>query len=133
MAMKKLSSASSAASQATITNGVARGCGRKKPGGRAERFVVSFATHEAPTKLPELSVVAPAGVQVAAEPRLTPPLRNCTLPVGPWVELLCEETVAVRVMLPPVLMMLALGTTAVVVVAWVMVTESVLLADAGAK
>src|SRR5215510_11440454 len=59
MAMKKLISASNAASQATITNGVARGCGQKNPGGRDERFVVSFATQEAPTKLPELSVVAP--------------------------------------------------------------------------
>ena len=90
--------------------------------------VFRTAVQDAPTEFPAESVVAPAGVQVAAAPRLLAPLRNCTVPVGPSEELLLDETVAVSVMLPPEATTVVLGTIAVVVVACVMVTVRVLLA-----
>ena len=93
------------------------------PGGSEEIAVVKVAVQEAPALL-----VAPAGVQVAAAaPSFELPFINCTVPVGPWVELLLDETTAVNVTLPPEVILLMLGVTPVVVVACVMVTESVLL------
>src|ERR1700740_3013314 len=93
------------------------------PGGRPESAVISVAVQDAPALL-----VAPAAVQVAAAPRLTPPFKNCTVPVGPCVELLFDETMAVSVTVAPDAMLLALEVAAVVVVAWVM--EIVFVADA---
>ena len=62
-----------------------------------------------------------------AVPRLVLPLKNCTVPVGPCVELLLVLTFAVSVTGPPDATVRVLGTTTVVVMAWVMVTDSVLL------
>jgi len=97
------------------------------PGGSAESAVWNVAVHDAPITLPALSVVAPAGTQFCAEPRLAPPLRNCTVPVGPCDELLDEDTNAVNVTLPPEAMEVGLAATAAVVAAWVIVMERVLL------
>ena len=98
-------------------------------GGRDESVVVNVAVHEAPTNVPELFVVAPAGVHIAAAPRLLLPFKNCTVPVGPCAELLFELTVAVNVTPPPDVMVLALDVTVAVVVACVMVTDNELLLD----
>ena len=92
------------------------------PGGNAESAVCSVAVQDAP-----LLLVAPAAVHVAAAPRLTPPFKNCTVPVGPCVELLPDETTAVSVTVAPDVMMVALEFAAVVVVACVM--EIVFVAD----
>src|ERR1700746_2368114 len=92
------------------------------PGGRPESAVISVAVQDAPALL-----VAPAAVQVAAAPRLTPPFKNCTVPVGPCVELLFDETIAVSITVPPGAMVGALEFAAVVVAACVM--EIVFVAD----
>jgi len=126
-AIRKLNIASTAASHASKTNGVARGRKSTNPGGRDESVVVNAAVHEAPTNVPELFVVAPAGVHVAAAPRLLLPFKNCTVPVGPCAELLFELTVAVNVTFPPDVMLVTLGVTAVDVVACVIVTDNELL------
>lgn len=120
--------ASTAASQATMINGVLRGPGRTlNPGGSEEMVVGKVAVHDAPVfRLPEESSIALAGVQFAV-PRLVLPLKNCTIPVGPCVELLCVLTFAVSVRLPPGATLVALGVAAVVVVAWVIVMDSELL------
>jgi len=97
------------------------------PGGRDESAVVNVAVHEAPTNVPELFVVAPAGVHVAAAPRLLLPFKNCTMPVGPCAELLFALTVDVSVTFPPDITLVTLGVTAVEVVACVTVTDSELL------
>jgi hypothetical protein len=73
--------------------------------------------------------LAAVGVQVAGAPRFDPPLVNCTVPVGPAAELLPELTSAVKITLPPEVMLVGLGVTVVVVVAWVIVTDSVLLVE----
>ena len=126
-ASTRLSIANTAASHARKTNGVLRGRISMIPGGSEETAVVKVAVQEAPALL-----VAPAGVQVAAAaPRFELPFINCTVPVGPWVELLLDETTAVNVTLPPEVILLMLGVTPVVVVACVMVTESVLLLACG--
>ena len=91
-------------------------------GGNAESAVVSVAVQDAPTLL-----VAPVALQVAAVPRLELPFINCTVPVGPCVELLPDETVAVSVTVPPDAMLVTLEVAAVVVVACEMVTDSALL------
>jgi len=52
---------------------------------------------------------------------------NCTVPLGPALLLLLDETVAVRVTLPPDVMLVRLEVTADVVVAFVIVTARVLL------
>ena len=117
-ANQRLSAASSALSNAKITKGVWRG-GRKSmtAGGSAISAVGgSVAVQDAPVEL-----VAAAGVHVTAGPKLALPLRNCTVPVGLCVELLVELTVAVKPTVPPEVMLVVLGTAAVVVVAWVMV------------
>ena len=83
----------------------------------------SVAVHEAPvTKAPPVNT-APLGTQFAV-PRLALPLKNCTLPVGPRLELLVEEISACNVaeLAAPE------AVTAVVVPAGVMVTLSALLA-----
>ena len=92
------------------------------PGGNAESVVFSVAVQDAPALL-----VAPVALQVAAVPRLELPFINCTVPVGPCVELLLDETVAVSVTVPPDAMLVTLEVVAVVVVACVMVTDSALL------
>ena len=123
MAKKKQNIASIAASHANRPNGVLRG-GAAIPGGREESVVVNVAVQKAPE--PPL---AAAGVQVAAAPRFALPFRNCTVPVGPFAELLLELTLAVSVTLPPEAILLKLDVTAVVVVAFVMVTDKALLLD----
>src|SRR5689334_8482900 len=93
--------ASQPAKSVTITNGVLRGRGlTKNPGGNAESVVVSCAVHSAPTLVDPLKSAA-VGVQVTAVPKFVLPFLNCTVPVGPCAELLCEFTFAVSVMLPP--------------------------------
>jgi hypothetical protein len=119
----RLSIANTAASHAKTTKGVLRGRVSIIPGGNEEIAAVKVAVQEAPALL-----VAPADLQVAAAvPRFELPFINCTVPVGPCVELLLDETTAVNVTLPPEAILLMLGVTPVVVVACVMVTESVLL------
>jgi hypothetical protein len=54
---------------------------------------------------------------------------NCTVPVGPCAELLCEFTVAVSVTLPPDTTLVTLGFTTTDVVACVIVTDKVLLLE----
>ena len=93
-----------------------------RPGGNAESAVCSVAVQDAP-----LLLVAFAALQVIAAPKLAPPFKNCTVPVGPCVELLFDETIAVSVTVPPDAMMVALEFAAVVVVACVM--EIVFVAD----
>jgi hypothetical protein len=48
---------------------------------------------------------------------------NCTVPVGPALLLLLVLTVAVSITVAPDVMLAGLAVTAVVVVAWVIVTE----------
>src|ERR1700739_4324764 len=119
---KKVIMAKTAASHARKTNGELGGRTSIMPGGSAERAVCSVAVQDAPVLL-----VAPAAAQVAAAPRLTPPFKNCTVPVGPCVELLVDETVAVSVTVPPEAMTVRLEFAAVVVAACVM--EIVFVAD----
>src|SRR5579859_7611299 len=90
-----------------------------------ESVVVSMAVQNAD---PELERVAGVGVQLAAAPRLLEPFLNCTVPVGP-APLLVVPTTAVRVTVPPEAMTVGLGVTVVVVVACVIVTDSVLLVE----
>src|SRR5258705_7967694 len=72
--------------------------------------------------------VAPEGEQVTGAPILVLPFWNCTVPVGPWLELLLEPTAAASVTLPP-----PAGRTLILLATWVdvvageMVTLSVLL------
>ena len=68
-------------------------------------------------------LVAAVGVHVAAVPSELEPFLNCTVPVGP-APLLFVATVAVRVTLPPETMLVTLGTTWVVVAAFVTVNVS---------
>jgi len=70
---------------------------------------------------------APADAQVIALPSAVDPFMNCTVPLGPALLLLLDETVAVRVTLPPDVMLVRLEATADVVVAFVIVTARVLL------
>jgi hypothetical protein len=112
--------ASAAASHVRTANGVLGGPTGMNSGGKEESVVVSLAVQDAPAELE-----APAGVQVAAAPRFDPPTRNCTVPEGPSTELLLELTVAVKVRLPPDVMLLVLGTVAVDVTAGVIVMVSV--------
>jgi hypothetical protein len=100
----------------------------KKPGGSADKLVVNCALQSAPTIVAPLKS-APVGVQATATPKFVLPLLNCTVPVGPCAELLCEFTVAVSVMLPPDTTLVALGVTATEVVACVIVTDKVLLLE----
>src|SRR5262249_12935229 len=118
-----------AARTVTITSGVFGGRGStRNPGGNAESAVVSCAVQSAPTSVDPLKS-APVGVQFTAVPRLVLPFLNCTVPEGPWADLLCEFTVAVRVTLPPDATLLTFELTVIVVGACVMVTERVLLAE----
>jgi len=110
--------ASAVASHASKTNGVPGGRISMMPGGNAEIAVFSVAVQDAFALVATLN---PVGVQVAAVPRLAPPLRNCTVPVGPVAELLFVLTVAVSVTLPPDATLVTLEVTAVVVVACVIV------------
>ncbi len=123
----KASIASIAASVVTTTNGLLRGRGStKNPGGSADSVVVNCAVQSANTVVDPLKS-APVGVHVTAAPRVVLPFLNCTVPVGPAEELLCEFTVAVSVTLPPDTTLNTFGVTVTVVGACVMVTESVLL------
>ena len=88
----------------------------------SESAVVSVALQEAPVD-PE----APAGAHVMALPTAVAPFINCTVPLGPTLLLLLDDTVAVRVTLPPDATLVGLDTTADVVVAFVIVTARVLL------
>jgi len=85
------------------------------------RVVVSVAVHSAGAV-----VLAAVGVHAAALPSALVPFINCTVPVGP-APLLVVFTVAVSVTLPPGATLVALDTTPVVVVAFVIVTAKVLL------
>ena len=91
-------------------------------GGSEESVVVSFAVQEALALL-----VAAVGVHAAAAPRFEPPLRNCTVPVGPCAELLLVLTVAVNVTPPPEETVVAVEVTVAVVLACVIVTDRELL------
>jgi hypothetical protein len=120
-----LSIASIAATQASMRNGVLRGR-RSNPGGSQEIVAGRLAVQNAATDgVSTLS--AGVGVQVTAVPRLALPLKNCTVPVGPCAELLLVLTFALKVTLPPDTTVNALGVTTVVVVAWMMVTDRLLL------
>jgi hypothetical protein len=72
---------------------------------------------------PVVEAIPDVGVHVAAVPRLLAPFLNCTVPVGP-APLLLVEIVAVRVTLPPEVIVATLEVTAAVVVAFVIVTLS---------
>ena len=115
--------ASAVASHARKTKGVVGGRTLIMPGGNADRAVVSVAVQDA-----DVVLVAPVDLHVAAAvPRFVLPFRNCTVPPGPTAELLFVLTTAVNVTVPPEATLATLEVTAVVVVACVMVTESVLL------
>src|SRR5882757_11153161 len=88
----------------------------------SESAVVSVALQEAP-----IGPTAPADAHVTALPSAVDPFMNCTVPLGPALLLLFDETVAVRVTLPPDTTLAGLDTTADVVVALVIVTASALL------
>src|SRR4030095_6166211 len=121
--------ANAAPSSVTSTTGVLRGRGSmNNPGGRADSVVVNLAVQKALTGGAPVKC-APVGVQVTAAPRFVLPLLNWTVPVGPCAELLCVFTVAVSVMLPPETTLVTFGVTFVVVAAWVIVTERVLLLE----
>ena len=83
-----------------------------------DKVVVRVAVQNAAAVL-----VAAVGVQVAATPSAPEPFLNCTVPVGA-VPLLCVDTTAVSVTVPPDLILGRLAVTAVVVVAFVTVTGS---------
>jgi hypothetical protein len=87
-----------------------------------DNAVVSVALQDAP-----VVPTAPADAHVMALPSAVVPFMNCTVPLGPTLLLLPDEIVAVRVTLAPDAMLAGLDVTAVVVVAFVMVTDSVLL------
>src|SRR5215467_1674163 len=129
-ASRKLNIADIAASTVTITSGMLYGRrgSTKNPGGNRESAVVIWAVQSAPTGVEPLRL-APVGVQVTAAPRFVLPFLNCTVPVGPWTELLCEFTVAVSVTFPPDATLLRFDVTASVVAACVMVTARVLLVE----
>ena len=97
------------------------GCGSVR-GTNCESAVVSVALQEAPA-----DDVALAEVQLTGEPSVAVPFINCTVPLGPALLLLLEETVAVSVTLPPDVMLVGLDVSAAVVLAFVIVTASVLL------
>ena len=80
--------------------------------------MLSVALQEAPAE-----AVAPVGAHVIAPPNFAVPFMNCTVPLGPALLLLLEETVAVRATLPPDVTLVGLDTTADVVVAFVIVTD----------
>jgi hypothetical protein len=101
------------------TFGFRRGLAR---GINSESAVLSVALQEAPV-VPD----APAGVHVTAVPSAVDPFMNCTVPLGPTLLLLLDETLAVSVTLPPDATLAGLDVTALVVVAFVIVTASVLL------
>jgi hypothetical protein len=84
--------------------------------------VVSVALQEA-----FVDPAAPADVHVIAPPSAVVPFINCTVPLGPTLLLLLEETLAVSVTLPPDATVARLDVTALVVVAFVIVTASALL------
>jgi hypothetical protein len=88
----------------------------------SDNAVVNVALQEAPA-----ADVAPAGAHVTALANVAVPFMNCTVPLGPALLLLLDETVAVKVTLPPDATLVGLATTADVVVAFVIVTASVLL------
>ena len=73
--------------------------------------------------------VEPTGLQVTGVESVAAPFLNCTVPVGPCELLLRDETVAVRVTMPPVVTMVGEEATVVVVVAWVIVTATALLVE----
>jgi hypothetical protein len=84
-----------------------------------DSVVVSVALQEAPTA----TDTAPAGVHVTALPSAVVPFINCTVPLGPTLLLLPDEIFAVRVTLPPDATLVRLDVTALVVVAFVIVTD----------
>ena len=88
----------------------------------SDSAVLNVALQEAP-----IDPTAPVDAQDIALPSGVEPFMNCTVPLGPRLLLLLDDTVAVSVTLPPDATLAGLDTTAVVVVAWVIVTASVLL------
>src|SRR4029077_16821472 len=110
---------------ASMPSGTIRTFGRTRGPARginSDSAVVSVALQEA-----FVDPVAPVGVHVIALPSAVDPFINCTVPLGPALLLLLDVTVAVRVTLPPDATLVGLEVTAVVVVAWVIVTASALL------
>src|ERR1700675_1898483 len=89
--------------------GIWRGTGG---GARNDSVVVSVDVQNADAVL-----VAAVGVQVTAVPSVVDPFLNWTVPVGP-TPLLFVVTVAVSVTLAPEVMLVKLGVTVVVVVAF---------------
>ncbi len=112
------------ASPAAIHNGTIQilgpGCGLVI-GTNCDSAVVSVAVQDA---FPVVEAIPDVGVQFTVLPRLLDPFLNCTVPVGP-APLLLVEIVAVSVTLPPEVIVVTLEVTAAVVVAFVIVTESV--------
>src|SRR5207302_1965950 len=96
-----------------------RSFGRASVNGTScDSVVVKVAVQDAAAE-----ALAADGVHVAAAPRLLDPHLNCTVPVSP-APLLVLEISAVSVTLPPETMLVTLGVTFAVVVAFVIVTFS---------
>lgn len=108
-------------SGSTGTFGLGRGVVR---GINSDSAVVSVALQEA---FADADADAPEGVHVTALPSAVVPFMNCTVPLGPALLLLPDDTVAVSVTLPPDATLVGVEVIAVVVVACVMVTATVLL------
>ena len=97
------------------------GPGPGKAGGySADSAVVIVAVQYAPAVPAE-----PTGVQVAGAERLAVPFLNCTVPLGPALELLADATIAVSVTLPPALTVVRLEVTETWVIAFVIVSVKV--------
>jgi len=73
---------------------------------------------------PVVEAIPDVGEQFTALPSLLAPFLNGTVPVGP-APLLMVENVAISVTLPPEVIVATLEVTTAVVVAFVIVTESV--------
>ena len=65
-------------------------------------------------------------MQVAGAERLVAPFLNCTVPLGPRLELLVDATRAVNVTVPPALTVVKFELTVTVVVALDIVSAKVL-------
>jgi hypothetical protein len=77
---------------------------------RSASVVIRVAVH-----VPGVEAVPAVGVQVAAAPNAVVPFMNCTVPVGPAALLVVPVTFAVKVIVPPDAIDVALGVTTVVV------------------
>ena len=93
-------------------------------GAKNEMAVVRVAVQDAGV-IGVLVKSAPFETQFTGEPSVAEPFENWTVPVGPTAELLVVEIKAVSVTMPPEATLAGAAVTVVVVVACVIVTESV--------